>query len=203
MGHWIIYIFVLVTSQVPTPRGLMIFGSATLVSYTFALSAALQFEGILGSIHPAAFALLGGYLAVWWDNIPRALVNIDRPRDRISTILALTLAISAACLFAPSLAWLQHGLTLMVCLYAGLFAWLVGDRIVGPRLIWFARDWSEGRENAAYWHVARLIVIAFANEALILLGSPTLWVFGIALGPIGLHYLMYWVIRATHPTPST
>jgi hypothetical protein len=51
--------------------------------------------------------------------------------------------------------------------------------------------------------VVRLVALILLNELAARHGTALDWIIAITLGPIALHYLMYWTILATHPYDKT
>lgn len=197
MPDWLLDIYVLVTSRVPRPRSLFLFAMVSLSSLLLIrpVGPAMSDAGIA----PAALAVLLGYVAVVALNLPATLAKFERDKQAERTVLGVVLALCAGCVFAPSLIWVQHGISGLIAFYTLAFILLFMDRESRDTLPWFARDWTSGQRNAANWNVVRLVALILGNEALTRFGSGTDWVVGAALGPIAAHYLMHWTILATHP----
>lgn len=199
MPQWLIDIYVLLTSRVPIPRMLFLFSVVTLSLFTLT---AHHHETLIqvGVVLPVMCALFG-HLAVVSVKMPETLDTFDRigvPNSGGKLIL-IYLAAYAAMMAVPSLAVAQSALSILIAVYLGMFMavfYLMGD---GDKLSWFARQWDDGQRNAANWHVVRLVALILLNEITTKHGTPFDWIVAITLGPIALHYLMYWTILATHP----
>ncbi len=197
MPDWVIDLYVLVTTRVPRPRSLFLFGIMGLSSYT--LMQPFRDTLLAFGFFPAALAALLGYLAVVALNLPRVVSQMGSDGATSRIILSIVLAISAAALFAPNLTWVQHGVSGLIAIYTLAFIALFLSPQHRGGIGWFAVSWNTGQRNAANWHVVRLVGLILGNEAVIRFGSPTDWVVAMALGPIALHYLMHWTVIATHP----
>ena len=154
---------------------------------------------VAAGLFPALLAVLAGHLAVVGVNLPDSIRRLELMAKGQRIVLTTVLSVYAACLFAPSLALVQHAISLLIIIYIALFVILFKDMKLRIGIPWFAQGWDEGQRNAANWHVARLVATILCNEALARYGTPTDWVVGIAVAPIALHYLMHWTILATHP----
>jgi hypothetical protein len=120
-----------------------------------------------------------------------------------SKLILIWLAAYAGVMALPSLAAAQAAFTLALAVYLCLFVvvfYLLDD---GDKVGWFARDWTDGKRNAANWQVARIVALILLNEQAARYGTAFDWIVAITLGPIALHYLMYWTIFATHPQDKT
>ena len=197
MPYWLIDIYVLVTSRVPRPNSLLLYGGMSLGS--LALMRPYEETLIAVGLFPALLAVLAGHLSVVCLNLPNTIRRLETLERGPRVILTTVLPIYAACLFAPSLALIQHAISLLILIYIALFVMFFNDMKLRNDIPWFAQGWNEGQRNAANWNVARLVATLLCNETLARYGSPTDWVVGIALAPIALHYLMHWTILATHP----
>lgn len=199
MNSYILGLYVLVTSRVPTPVNTMLFGVATLAAYTLLAPHAEAFADV-GLILPVLCAVFG-YVMVVGLNVPATVERIERENGKVigPRAFAAPFVLCAVAVFAPSLEWAQHAISLLLAATALVFASLTiaGSTNVKSHLI--GGHWDEAKRNAANWHVARLVALILGNELAASSGSPTTWVIAMCLGPIALHYLMYWTIIATHP----
>lgn len=199
MPHWLIDIYVLLTSRVPIPRMLFLFSVVTLSLFTLTAhhSAALSRVGLVLPVMCALF----GHVAVVAVKLPDTLETFDRIGipNASGKLLLIWLAAYAGIMALPSLAVAQLALTLAIAIYLALFVVTVYLFDDGGTVGWFARDWDEGQRNAANWNVIRLLGLILFNEAAARHGSAFDWIVAITLGAIALHYLMYWTILATHP----
>lgn len=199
MPQWLNDIHVLLTSRVPIPRMLFLFSVVTLSLFTLSAHHAATLAQV-GLILPVMCALFG-HLAVISVRLPSTIDSLERigmanPGGKLVLIL---IAGYAGLMALPTLSMAQSALSLGVLLYLFLFMvvfYLVDD---GSKISWFARDWDDGKRNAANWHVIRLVSVILLNEIVAKHGTPFDWIIAITLGPICLHYLMYWTIYATHP----
>lgn len=196
MNSFLTDLFVLLTSRVPLPRNTMIFGLMTLIAYTLFAPHYAEFSEA-GLILPVLCAVFG-YVTVVSLNAPftiRRLTEMNEKRVGPKTFLA-PFAVCACAIFAPSLASAQHAISIALGLTALLSLVLTYGNLLPeedtPLL-------EEARRNAANWHIARLVALLLGNELVARNGTPTDWVIAMCLGPIALHYLMYWTIIATHP----
>lgn len=203
MPNWVIDIYILLTTRVPIPRMLFLFSVITLSLFTLTVHhhAALREIGLVLPVMCALF----GHVAVVAVKMPDSLKTYERiglPNAGGKLIL-IWLAAYAGVMALPSLDVAQAALSLGVAVYLCLFVitfYFFGD---GDKVGWFARDWDDGQTNAANWHVARLIALILLNEMAARYGTAFDWIIAITLGPIALHYLMYWTILATHPYDRT
>lgn len=203
MPNWVFDIYVLLTSRVPIPRMLFLFSVITLSLFTLTAhhhAALAEIDLVL----PLMCALLG-HVAVIAVKMPDSLDTYERigiPNPG-SKLILICLAAYAGAMALPSLAAAQAALTLGITIYLSLFVlvfYVVGD---GDKIGWFARDWNDGQRNAANWQVVRLVALILLNELAARHGTAFDWIIAITLGPIALHYLMYWTIVATHPHSKT
>ena len=199
MPNWIIDIYVLLTSRVPIPRMLFLFSVITLSLFTLT---GHHHETLaqIGLVLPVMCALFG-HVAVIAVKMPETLETYEQIgiRNAGGKLILIWIAAYAGVMALPSLAAAQAALTLGIAVYVALFVvmfYMFGD---GDKVGWFARDWTDGQRNAANWHVARLVALMLLNEVTAKHGTPFDWIVAITLGPIALHYLMYWTIVATHP----
>lgn len=193
-------LYLLLTSRVPLPRNTMIFGLMTLIAYTLFLPHYADFAEA-GLILPILCAIFG-YVTVVALNVPstmRRLLEMNDRRVGPKTFLA-PFAVCACAIFAPSLEWAQHTISVLLGLTALMSLALTYGNLLPeeetPLL-------QEARKNAANWHTARLVALLLGNETVARTGTPTDWVIAMCLGPIALHYLMYWTIIATDPQANT
>lgn len=203
MPNWVIDIYVLLTSRVPIPRMLFLFSVITLSLFTLTSHhhAALKEVGLVLPVMCALF----GHVAVVAVKMPASLQSYERIgiRNAGGKLILIWLAAYAGAMALPSLAVAQAALSLGIAVYLCMFVvvvFLFGD---GDKVGWFARDWDEGQRNAANWQVARLFALILLNELASRHGTAFDWIIAITLGPIALHYLMYWTILATHPYDKT
>ena len=206
MPHWVLDIYVLLTSRVPIPRMLFLFSVITLSLFTITAhhqETLAQF----GLVLPVMCALFG-HVAVIAVKLPESLHTYERIgiANAGGKLVLICLAAYAGVMALPSLAAAQAALSLGIGIYLAMFAvvfYMFGD---GDKIGWFARDWDDGKQNAANWNITRLVALILLNEITARYGTPFDWIIAITLGPIALHYLMYWTILATHPhdkaTPS-
>jgi hypothetical protein len=203
MPHWLIDIYVLLTSRVPIPRMLFLFSVVTLSLFTLTAhhSAALSQVGLVLPVMCALF----GHVTVVAVKLPDTLETFDRIGipNASGKLLLIWLAAYAGIMALPSLAVAQLALTLAITIYLALFVVTVYLFDDGGKVSWFARDWDEGQRNAANWNVIRLLGLILLNEAAARHGTAFDWIVAITLGAIALHYLMYWTILATHPYEKT
>lgn len=199
MQSFLIGLYVLLTSRVPLPANTMLFGLGTLSAYTLLASKYAAFTQS-GLILPVLCAMFGYLLVVTLN----ASNTVERLRNaevrRIGPLaFAIPFALCAAGIFAPSLEFAQHVISILLGLTALVFVsvTLVGASSAKSHM--FGEGWNEGKRNAANWHVARLVALMVGNEAVARTGTPTDWVIAMSIGPILLHYLMYWTIIVTHP----
>lgn len=198
-----IHIYVLLTTRVPIPRMLFLFSVVTLSLFTLT---AHHYETLaqIGLVLPVMCALFA-HVAVVTVKLPDTLETFDRIglRNPGGKLVLIWIAVYAGIMALPTLAAAQIALSLGIAVYLVLFVVVVyfwGD---GDKVGWFARDWNDGQRNAANWQVARLTALIVLNEAAARHGTPLDWIIAITLGPIALHYLMYWTILATHPYENT
>ena len=199
MPHWLIDIYVLLTSRVPLPRMLFLFSVITLSLFTLT---AHHYETLaeFGLVLPVMCALVG-HVAVIAVKLPESLNTYERIgiQNAGGKLILIWVAAYAGLMALPTLAVAQVALTLGIMIYLCLFVivfYFFGD---GDKVGWFARDWTDGKRNAANWHITRLVALILLNELSSRYGTPFDWIVAITLGPIALHYLMYWTILATHP----
>lgn len=203
MPNWLIDIYVLLTTRVPIPRMLFLFSVITLSLFTLTAhhQAALKEVGLVLPVMCALF----GHVAVIAVQMPASLQTFERigiPNAGGKLIL-ICLAAYAGAMSLPSLAVAQAALSLGIAVYLALFVLVTYMFDDGDKVGWFARDWEDGQRNAANWQVIRLFALILLNELAARHGTPFDWIIAITLGPIALHYLMYWTIFATHPYDDT
>jgi len=199
MPNWMIDIYVLLTSRVPLPRMLFLFSVVTLSLFTLTAHHH-QTLAQVGLVLPVMCALFG-HVAVVAVKLPDSLQTFDRIgiRNPGGKLLLICLAAYAGIMALPTLAVAQFALSLAITIYIAMFVlvfYLLGD---GDKVGWFACDWDDGQHNAANWHIVRLVALILLNEITSRYGTPFDWIVAITLGPIALHYLMFWTILATHP----
>lgn len=203
MPNWVIDIYVLLTTRVPIPRLLFLFSVITLSLFTLTAHhhAALKEVGLVLPVMCALF----GHVAVITVKMHDTLSTYERIgiTNAGSKLILIWLAAYAGVMALPSLAAAQAAFTLALAVYLCLFVvvfYLLDD---GDKVGWFARDWTDGKRNAANWQVARIVALILLNEQAARYGTAFDWIVAITLGPIALHYLMYWTIFATHPQDKT
>ncbi len=203
MPNWVINIYVLLTTHVPIPRMLFLFSVVTLSLFTLT---AHHHEtlGHIGLVLPVMCAIFG-HVAVVTVKMPDSLQTYEDIgiRNAGGKLILIWLAAYAVAIALPSLAVAQAALTLAIAVYLCLFILVVfmcGD---GDKVGWFARDWPDGQRNAANWQIIRLVALILLNELAARYGTAFDWIIAITLGPIALHYLMFWTIVATHPYDKT
>lgn len=196
MYSYLIGLFVLVTSRVPLPVNTMLFGIATLAAYTLLAPHYAAFSQA-GFILPVLCAVFG-YVMVVGLNIPATAERFERENGRVigPRAFAAPFVLCAVAIFAPSLEWAQHAISVLLAVAALLFALF---SLMGGIGLKEGDLWDEARKNAANWHVARLVAMVLGNEMVARYGTPTEWIIAMCLGPIALHYLMCWTIIITHP----
>ncbi|MFP7674385.1 hypothetical protein ACG74X_13640 [Marivita sp. S0852] len=202
MYSYILGLYVLVTSRVPLPVNTMLFGVATLAAYTLLAPHASAFEEV-GLILPVLCAVFG-YVIVVGLNIPMTAERFERENGRVigPRAFAAPFVLCSVAVFAPSLEWAQHAISLLLGATALGFTILTLAGSAKSTTNAFGNAWVEAKRNAANWHIARLTALILGNELAASSGSPTNWVIAMCLGPIVLHYLMYWTIIITHPYES-
>lgn len=203
MPNWVFDIYVLLTTRVPIPRMLFLFSVITLSLFTLTAHHHAALNEI-GLVLPVMCALLG-HVAVVAVKMPDTLSTYERIGlpNAGSKLVLIWLAAYAGMMALPSLAAAQTALSLGLGIYLCLFVvvfYMLGN---GDKIGWFARDWDEGQRNAANWQVVRLVALILLNELAARHGTAFDWIVAITLGPIALHYLMYWTIVATHPYKET
>jgi hypothetical protein len=203
MNSFLNGLYVLLTSRVPLPKNTMFFGVGTLSAYTLLAPRYAAFTE-LGLILPVLCAMFG-YLVVVALNAPR---TVERLRNadikRIGPhAFAIPFALCVAGVFAPSLEWAQHFISILLGGTALVFVSVTVAGAFKADSNMFGDGWNEGKRNAANWHVARLVALMVGNEAVARTGTPADWVIAMSIGPILLHYLMYWTIIVTHPYEET
>ena len=203
MPNWVVDIYVLLTSRVPIPRMLFLFSVITLSLFTLTAHHHATLAE-LDLVLPVMCALFG-HVAVVAVQMPASLQTFERIgiRKAGGKLILVCLAAYAGVMALPSLAVAQTALSLGIGVYLCMFVlvfYLAGD---GDKIGWFARDWNEGQRNAANWQVIRLVALILLNEIAARHGTAFDWIIAITLGPIALHYLMYWTIVATHPDRKT
>jgi len=192
-------LYVLFMSRVPRPNTLLVFGLTTLTAFT--LLAPYNQMMLQADLYLPVLCIVLGYTLVALRNLPttvRRLREIDGDETVILSIL-FPFALCAAGLFSPSLAWAQHGISVLIAVYTLLFASLTLRPKDLSTVSWFGRSWTVGQRNAANWHIARLLALILGNELVIRGGTTTDWMIAVSIGPIVLHYMMYWTVFATHP----
>lgn len=196
MNRFLTDLYLLLTAYVPIPRNTMIFALMTLIAYSLFVPHYSAFTEA-GLILPVLCAVFG-YVTVVSLNAPvtvKRLREINANRVGPRTFL-VPFTICAFAIFAPSLSWAQHTISVVLGITAlASFILVYGDFVP-------ATDSSvrvEARRNATNWHITRLVALLLGNEIVARTGTPTDWVIAMCLGPIALHYLMYWTIIATHP----
>ena len=192
MYSYLIGLYVLLTSRVPLPTNTMLFGIVTLAAYTVLAPNYVAFTEA-GLILPLLCAVFG-YVVVVALNIPATAERFERENGRVigPRAFLLPFILCTCAVFAPSLSWAQHAISLL--LGATAIAFVVYSVISADD-----DTWDEGKRNATNWHVTRLVALIVGNELVARTGTPTDWVIAMCLGPIALHYLMYWTIIVTHP----
>lgn len=203
MPNWVFDIYVLLTTRVPIPRMLFLFSVITLSLFTLTAHHLATLQD-LDLVLPVMCAIFG-HVAVIAVKMPDSLQTFDRIgiRNAGGKLILICLAAYAGAMALPSLAAAQTALSLGIAIYLAMFVvvfYVFGD---GDKVGWFARDWDEGQRNAANWQVIRLVALILLNEMAAHHGTAFDWIIAITLGPIALHYLMYWTIVATHPYPKT
>lgn len=199
MPNWVIDIYVLVTTRVPIPRMLFLFSVITLSLFTLTAHHHVALKEF-GLVLPVMCALFG-HVAVITVKMTDTLTTYERIGipNAGSKLILIWLAAYAGVMALPSIAAAQTALSLGIAIYVSLFVVVFYMFDDGDKIGWFARDWDEGQRNAANWHVVRLVALILLNELAALHGTAFDWILAITLGPIALHYLMYWTIVATHP----
>ena len=199
MPDFLIGLYVLLTSRVPVPTNTMLFGIATLAAYTLLAPnyAAFTEAGLILPVLCAVF----GYVVVVGLNVPHTVERLARENGKVTgpRAFAVPFVLCSVAIFAPSLAWAQHAISFLLAGAALVFA---AFTIGGPstsKTALFGEGWDDAKKNAANWHIARLVALIVGNELVARTGTPTDWVIAMCLGPIALHYLMYWTIIVTHP----
>lgn len=196
MNSFLTDLYLLLTSRVPIPQNTLIFGLTTLIAYTLFAPHYADFAE-LGLVLPVLCAIFG-YVTVVSLNAAATVQRLaDQGAKRVGPKTFLVpFSVCALAIFAPSLAWAQHAITVALGLTAIVSLVLTYGNFLpeegSPHL-------AEARRNAAHWHIARLVALMLGNEIVARNGTPTDWVVAMCLGPIALHYLMYWTIIATHP----
>ena len=203
MPNWVIDMYVLLTSRVPIPRMLFLFSVITLSLFTLTAHHHATLKEV-GLVLPVMCALFG-HVAVIAVKMPDSLHTFERLglRNAGGKLVLICLAAYAGAMALPSLAAAQVALSIGIAIYLFVFVvvfYLFED---GEKIGWFARDWDEGQRNAANWQVIRLVALILLNEMAARHGTAFDWIIAITLGPIALHYLMYWTIVATHPDKTT
>lgn len=197
--NYLIGLYVLVTSRVPLPVNTMLFGMCTLAAYTLLAPhyAAFTEAGLILPILCAVF----GYVVVVGLNVPATAERFEREHGKVisARAFAAPFILCSVAMFAPSLEWAQHAISVLLGGTAVIFALSTVCDQTGARSVIFGTDSCEARRNASNWHVARLVALILGNELVASSGSPTDWVVAMCLGPIALHYLMHWTIIVTHP----
>ncbi|WP_300584669.1 hypothetical protein [Marivita sp.] len=203
MPNWIVDIYILLTTRVPIPRMLFLFSVITLSLFTLTAhhQAALKEIGLVLPVMCALF----GHVAVVAVKMPDSLNTYDRIgiRNAGGKLILIWLAAYAVAIALPSMAAAQAAFTLSIAVYLCLFIVVFYFYEDGDKVGWFARDWTDGQRNAANWQVVRLVALILLNELAARHGTALDWIIAITLGPIALHYLMYWTILATHPYDKT
>lgn len=193
MYSYLIGLYLLLTSRVPLPVNTMLFGIVTLATYTLLAPHYVAFADY-GLILPILCAVFG-YLVVVSLNIPATAERVARENGKVlgPRAFLVPFVLCSCAIFAPSLAWAQHAISLLLGAAAMVFAAGAFSSASSDH------SWDEGKRNAANWHIARLVALIVGNELVARTGTPTDWVIAMCLGPIALHYLMYWTIIITHP----
>ena len=196
MNSYLIGLYVLLTSRVPLPVNTMLFGIATLSAYTL-LAPHYDAFTQAGLILPVLCAVFG-YVMVVGLNIPATAERFERENERVigPRAFAAPFVLCAIAIFAPSLEWAQHAISILLGITALLFSLF---SLMGGIGLKDGNLWDEARKNAANWHVARLVAMVLGNEMVAMYGTPTEWIIAMCIGPIVLHYLMSWTIIITHP----
>lgn len=199
MPQWLIDIYVLLTSRVPIPRMLFLFSVITLSLFTLTAHHHATLAQV-GLVLPVMCALFG-HVAVIAVKMPDTLNTYERigVPNAGGKLVLISLAAYAGLMALPSLAATQAAFSLGIAVYIVMFVVVFYFFGEGDKVGWFARDWDDGQKNAANWHIARLVALILLNELTARHGTPFDWIVAITLGPIALHYLMYWTILATHP----
>ncbi|SHH92118.1 hypothetical protein [Marivita hallyeonensis] len=199
MPNFLIGLYVLLTTRVPIPTNTMLFGMSTLAAYTLLAPYYAAFTEI-GLILPVLCALFG-YVFVVGLNVPATVERLERENGKVTgpRAFAVPFILCSVAIFAPSLEWAQHAISLLLAGVAMVFAIFTIGGPSNSKSELFGEGWDEGKRNAANWHVARLVALIVGNELVSRTGTPTDWVIAMCLGPIALHYLMYWTIIVTHP----
>ncbi len=197
--NYMIGLYVLLTSRVPLPVNTMLFGIATLSAYTLLAPHYVAFSEA-GLILPVLCAVFG-YVVVVGLNIPATAERFERENGRVigPRHFAAPFVLCTIAVFAPSLEWAQHTISLLLGATALIFALF---SCFGETLRLDETNWDEAKRNAVNWHVARLVALVLGNELVARTGDPSDWIVAMCLGPIALHYLMYWTIIITDPHQS-
>ncbi len=198
MHRWFDDIVWLLTRRLPFPKGGAAFAVAALAGY-FLMLPWSEIIMETGLPHPAALAFIIGYMALISVALEDTIRSLDRDRIAHPDAIILPLTFVGVLFFLPSLAWVQHAVSIAVALWILAFIALYSST-GGPKTVpWFARDWRSGQRNAANWVVAERVAFIVINEALARHGTATDWIVGLALAFIALPYLRSWTIIATHP----
>ena len=195
-------IYVLLTSRVPLPLNTMLFSVTTLSAYTVLAPFSVAFTEA-GLILPVLCAVFG-YVMVVGLNVPATVERFERENGQVIGARAFTVPfiLCSLAMFAPTLAWAQHAISLLMGATAFALAGVTMLLSRETKSQLFGAPWDEAKHNTVNWHIARLVALILGNELAASSGSPTNWIIAMCLGPIALHYLMCWTIIATHPYES-
>lgn len=192
MFGWLYDLYLLLTAKIPPPRTAMIIAVVALTTHLMMLP--WEKELLEMGFFAPVIAYLCGHFFAFSVNLPNAATKVNG-----RAVLAAWLSFVTVLVLSPTLEWAQHAISIGFILQTIAFGVLFHFGGEDNQPLWFAQNWSIGKQNAANWYITRGLAMVLLNEILIADRNPTEWIVGLCLGAIALHYLMFWTVLATHP----
>ncbi|EPX81573.1 hypothetical protein [Litoreibacter arenae] len=193
MRRSLISLYVLLTTRLPIPKGLLARAIAVIFTYTAALAIVPQLA--------LNIAVAMGLAATLWVRLPQAwFEGENRDASTGATILAVSLSLIAICLFLPA-NMVQISISLGFFVMAALYGliWAVDPDML-DKMGWDVNSWGvEGRANAVRWQVVRSAALGVANAYTASNLIPHEWIVAHAILPLAAYYLYHWTVLSTHP----
>ncbi|SFR40881.1 hypothetical protein [Litoreibacter janthinus] len=193
MRRSLISLYVLLTTRLPIPKGLLARATAVIFAYMVAKVIVPQLA--------LNIAVAMGLAATLWVRLPQAwFEGENRDASTGATLVAISLSLIAICLFLPA-NMLQISISLGFFTMAALYGliWVLDSDLL-DKMGWDAKNWGvEGRANAVRWQVVRCVGLGVANAYTSLHYPPHEWVVAHAALPLIAYLLYHWTVIATHP----